>query len=136
MPRVGQAVARAVGMDFADHRSAELDIHDADGFDLILTMGRDQARDVIAENPFLRPRVFTLKQFDRWIESHPVPADRSLRDWLDDHAAVRPSSDFIGVDARDDVADPLNEPAGAWRNMVSELSRHLAKVIDGITRHA
>lgn len=136
MPRTGQGVARGFGMDFAEHRSAELDIHDAEGFDLILTMGRDQARDVIAENPSLRPRVFTLKQFSRWIEDHPIPAGWELREWLDDHAAERPSSDFIGIDRRDDVADPLNGPAAAWVDMVNDLSRHLAKIIHGITSRA
>src|SRR5690606_4442579 len=65
MPSAGRAAAIELGLGIEGHRSAELDLDDLDGFDLILTMARDQARDILAENPELRARVVTPKPFVR-----------------------------------------------------------------------
>lgn len=132
MPRAGLAVAGELGLDLAGHVSAELDLADLDGFDVILTMARDQARDIVADAPGARPRVFTLKQFDRWIAGHPAPDGVALRAWLDDRAADRPGRELIGADPRDDVADPLTEPPAAWRRMADELRGVLSRVVAAI----
>lgn len=129
MPRTGQVVALTYGYDFSRHVSRELDTHDAADFDVVLTMARDQSRDLVAENPDVWPRVFTLKQFDRWLDTNAVPLGVELGEWLSSAAAGRSRSELLGSDPDDDVADPLMEPASAWHRMVAELDSVLDRVL-------
>ncbi|MFB8387040.1 low molecular weight phosphatase family protein [Microbacterium sp. NPDC055910] len=132
MPTVGRALAARIGYDFTQHRSRELDAHDMAGFDLVLTAAREQAREVIAENPDAWPRVFTIKQFARWIQENPRPPRAALGSWLDAAAADRPRTELVGADPADDVADPLLLPERAWTTMVDELTRDLTTIIEGL----
>lgn len=133
VPQAGLDLARRRGYDLGAHRSRTVADGDLDGADLILTMGRDQARDLLADRDDLWPRLFTLKQFSRWIAAHPRPVDEPLRPWLERTAADRSRATVVGVDPADDVADPLAGPARAWRRMADELESHLALVVDGLT---
>lgn len=132
MPRTGQKVGRKLGMDFADHRSREFDPSDAAWADVILTMARDQARDVIAEADALWPRVFTVVQFARWLDQHPYPGDAPLGEWIASTARDRARTDLIGVHPEDEIRDPVDRPAAAWRAMVAELTPALETIARGI----
>ena len=132
MPRTGQKVGRKLGMDFADHRSREFDPSDAVRADVILTMARDQARDVIAEADSLWPRVFTVVQFARWLDEHPYSGDAPLGEWIASTAHDRARSDLIGADHEDEIRDPVGRPATAWRAMVAELTPSLETIARGI----
>jgi protein-tyrosine-phosphatase len=129
MPPAGVQTGTHLGIDFSSHRSRELDRADLDGFDVILTMARAQSRELTADNPHLITRIFTLKQFARWIDEHPLPAGMALGDWLDRTARDRPQSDFLGDDPDDDVADPITSPPSAWVAMVRELTGALSGVV-------
>lgn len=132
VPAVGVEVAAQRGLDLRRHRSRRLDVEDLTGFDLILTAAREQARDIVAANPGLRPRVFTLKQFARWIADHPRLRRAQLGPWLDAVAADRPGSELLGTDADDDIADPLTLPAESWHQMADDLDVLLPLILDGL----
>lgn len=134
MPSLGRNVAPEFGLDFDAHRSRELDLHDLSGFDLILTMARAQARELMAADADAWPRIFTLKQFARWIGDNPRPPRVALGPWLDAAAGGRPRATILGASDADDVADPLREPESAWRDMVDDLTVNLSAVVAGISR--
>ncbi|MET0296161.1 MAG: hypothetical protein ABWY03_01470 [Microbacterium sp.] len=134
MPETGRLLAPSYGLDFDAHRSREIDLHDFGGFDLILTMAREQARELVAADPDAWPRIFTLKQFSRWIVDNPRPPRAALGSWLDAAAAGRPRTSLIGRSDDDDVADPLRLPVEAWRHMVAELTENLTTVVAGLER--
>ncbi|WP_127473795.1 low molecular weight phosphatase family protein [Microbacterium sulfonylureivorans] len=129
MPSAGIETGATLGIDFSSHRSRELDRADLDGFDLILTMARAQARELVADNPQLLGRIFTLKQFDRWIADHPKPRRMALGSWLDNVAQDRPRTDFLGDDENDDIADPINSPASGWVQMAREQTLLLGRIV-------
>ncbi|WP_211088114.1 low molecular weight phosphatase family protein [Microbacterium terrae] len=136
MPRAGIETGAMLGIDFTSHRSRELDRTDLDGFDVILTLAKAQARELVADNPHLRGRIFTVKQFDRWITTHPKPRRAALGRWLDVAGMDRPPTDLLGDDARDDVADPINSPVEDWIGMARELTGLIGRIVGelGATR--
>ncbi|APZ35215.1 hypothetical protein BOH66_13885 [Microbacterium aurum] len=130
-PATGRAVAHKLGFDLEHHRSRQVDAAQLDRYDLILTMGRDQARDLLIERDDIWPRLFTLKQFTRWAPAHPRPPRTTVGGWLD-AGLDRPRHTVIGADPADDVADPMGSPARAWRRMATELDTHLRIVVDAL----
>ncbi len=134
MPSLGRSVAPEFGLDFDAHRSRELDLFDFAGFDLILTMARAQARELVVADPDAWPRIFTLKQFARWIVDNPRSPRAALGPWLDAAAGGRPRATILGSSVADDIADPLRAPEAAWREMVDDLTVNLSAVVAGISR--
>lgn len=133
MPETGRRLGAALGYSFEDHRSRELDLLDLDGFDVVLTAAREQAREIVGANPDLWPRVFTIKQFSRWLDDHRLPPRAIVGSWLDATAADRDRRSLLGEDPDDDVADPLGMPESAWTAMVDELTTHLTRIVDGLS---
>lgn len=129
VPSTGLRVAEQRGLALERHRSRRIDDVDLDSFDLILTMERQHARDIVAAHPALAPRVFTVKQFDRWAAAHPRGAGRALGPWLDEAAADRPPADLLGISTQDDTFDPIASPAPAWIAMADELEEHAAALV-------
>lgn len=132
MPAVGIDVAAERGLDLSAHRSRRIDVEALTGFDLVLTAAREQAREIVAANPELRPRVFTIKQFARWIAEHPRPRRAQLGSWLDVAADERPATDLLGEDPADDLEDPLLLPAEKWRDMADELDVLLPAIVNAL----
>lgn len=132
MPETGRLLAPSYGLDFSAHRSREVDPHDFGGFDLVLTMAREQARELVTADPDAWPRIFTVKQFARWLRDHPRPRRAVLGSWLDAAAADRPRASVAGSSPADDVEDPLLLPVDAWRGMVAELTDELTEIVEGL----
>lgn len=132
MPQTGQEVGLERGLDFSGHVSRELDLADFSGFDLVLTAARAQARELVAADPHARARIFTVKQFSRWVSAHPRPPRSALGSWLDAAASDRPAAELFGHDEDDDIADPLGRPADAWRRMVADVTPHVERIIDAL----
>lgn len=132
MPEKGIRVGRERGFDFSDHRSSELRLGDLDQADLILTMTRSQARHVLLDRPNVWPRVFTVKQFSRWVGVHSRPEGVDVRSWLEVQAAERPRSSLLGASAVDDVADPVRARMSGWRRVADELETHLRAVVEAL----
>lgn len=132
MPDAGRALAAELGFDFDDHRSRRLDPRNLRGYDLILTATRAHSRDVVAADSTLWPRVFTVKQFARWVEEHPRPRRARLGPWIDVAARNRPRSEAVGASPDDDLADPVNKQISAWRKMAAELQDLNGRIFEGL----
>jgi protein-tyrosine phosphatase len=131
VPPVGLARAREMDLPLSDHVSRRIDPDEVRDYDLVLALSRSHARELLAMDPDARPRIFTLKQFARWVQEHPRPRRAALGSWLD-AAADRPGTDFIGSSAADDVADPLHEPIEEWRRMTDELESAIGAILEGL----
>lgn len=130
MPPAGLQVARENGFDLSAHSSRRADRRRLRGWDVILTMSRQHVRELVASDAELWPRVFTLRQFVRWLDEHRPRRHVLLGEWIDLAAEDRPRSDMIGSSNEDDIADPVDQPPEAWRVLVAELTRdidHLAE---------
>ena len=131
-PANGVRVAAELGLDLSGHVSRQFDPATAGEYAVILTMTRAQATDVIANQPELWPRVFTLKQFARWIRDSAAPWGPDLGSWLDEAAADRSLAEIVGSSPRDDVRDPLISPPRVWRSVARELQRNLSDILESL----
>lgn len=132
MPKAGLRVADELGLDLHSHVSRPVEAARLHEFDLVLAMERLHARELVAADQELWPRVFTLKQFSRWVAENPPPAGEPLREWLASAAADRHRSEVLGSDPADDVADPVSSPARAWRKLAEELRDHIRIILHSL----
>ncbi len=130
MPPAGVLVAGEWGLDMSRHVSRRADTRRLKGWDVILTMSRKHVRELVAADGELWPRVFTLPQFVRWLDEHPPGRHVLLREWIEQEGAQRPRSDMIGSSTDDDVADPIDDPPAAWRELLAELSREIDRMAE------
>jgi protein-tyrosine phosphatase len=128
-PTTGIRVAAELGLDLSHHVSQQVDLSSAADYAVVLTMTREQARELVADAPALWPRVFTLKQFARWLRDHPYPGGIDLRSWLGIEAEHRTKLDLVGANRDDDVRDPLRSSARVWRYVADDLETHLQLVL-------
>ena len=105
VPETGIRVGAERGLDLREHVSTQLEPALLGTADVVLTMTREQARDLVAEDVELWPRVFTVKQFARWLAENPVPAEGLSAAWLSEQASARRGLELIGADDADDVRD-------------------------------
>lgn len=130
--RVGLEHARESGFDLTQHVSTQVRADHLADYDLVLALSREHARELLSLDPSIRPRLFTIKQFARWIEVNPRPRRAALGPWLDVVAADRPRAELLGASSDDDVADPVDRPIGDWRRMSAELTVVIDRVLRGI----
>jgi protein-tyrosine phosphatase len=128
MPRIGVRVAAAKGLDLSMHLSRQIGASDLAEADVVLTMTRAHSREVVARDPDTWPRVFTVKQFARWLSDRELP-DQRLRRWLDFEAGDRPRSELFGADRADDIIDPVNSSARVWRQVAFELEDRIEMIV-------
>ncbi|GAA3750886.1 protein-tyrosine-phosphatase [Microbacterium kribbense] len=132
VPEQGLALAAEHRLSVAQHRSRQVDVAILADQDLILPMSRIHARELLLLAPAVAPRLFTLKQFARWIAQHPRPPRSHLGSWLDAAAADRPRTNFVGDDRLDDVADPVGRPMHYWRRMAEDVVPAIDAILDGL----
>lgn len=129
VPKRGLRVAEERGLTgLASHRSRQVDAAEILRADLILTMERAHARELVGEHPDLAARIFTLKQFDRWSLQHPAPAS-PVSAWLDAFGC-QPAAELLGSSPEDDTVDPIISGAHVWRAMADDFEQHA----DGLVR--
>ena len=94
------------GLDIAGHvpRSMDADLLRTDGADLIVTMTREQLRDVATTDRRAWGRCFTLREAVR--RSAAAAPCASWEEWLGEIGRDRSPRDLLGAAAADDVADP------------------------------
>lgn len=116
--------AAGLGLDLSDHRSRALtaDLLRVDGADLVLTMTREHLRHVVALDPAVWPRAFTLKEL-LWRSQAVGVAHDHVDEWLAAVAAGRRAADLMRPDPTDDVADPYGGAASGHTVMVRELDQ-------------
>jgi protein-tyrosine phosphatase len=131
MPERGVTIAREFGLDLSRHRSQHLRLDELAEVDLVLGMTRGHAREIVSALPELWPRVFTLKQFSRFVTGKTMPRRSQFSSWIEAEGEDRPRSELIGRAMHDDIADPLNAPPAEWRKLIGEIRSHVAQVLDG-----
>lgn len=132
-PAADEAIARmrGYGIDLSGHVSTEVGAELLDDADLILTMTRRHVRALVADDPRLRARAFTIKDFVR--RAHEALVHNSAQEESFDLAGLcarlderRPRGDLLGGSADDDVTDPMGRAAAVWHGVVTELDEATA----------
>jgi protein-tyrosine phosphatase len=134
VPSAGLQLDSELGLGLDGHVSRQITVEDLDDADLVLTMTRAHARDLMIMNPQLWPRVFTLKQFARWSANRQRGGEGDLRTWLAEAAGARDRWEIVGESPADDTADPIRDPVRAWRSMAADMSTSLdamSRVVTG-----
>jgi len=131
-PDVGRLHARERGLDLDQHVSRSVPWDDLGVYDVLLPLARSHSRELVAVDPSVRPRLFTVKQFARWLADHPRPRRAAIGPWLDVVAADRPASELIGASSADDVADPIGRPIEEWRAMSADLDPAISAILTGL----
>ena len=138
---VAMAALDALGAPLVGHtpRRATREILNTDGADIILAMTRQHVRELVAVNPSVWKRTFTLREAVRraalraadWYEPIQYP---SLADWLVDIAADRHPSDLMGSDPIDDVDDPNGRGRGHVDRAAADIADLAAQFARAIPR--
>jgi len=130
MPPAGLLVAAENGLDMSGHLSQRIEMRRLAEWDLVLTMSRRHTRELVATDPGLWPRVFTLPQFVRWLDAHPPGRHAVLRTWIELLGSDRNRSEMVGSRPEDEIADPVDGPPAAWRELVTTLTTDLDRIAD------
>ncbi len=119
------AAAAAIGLDLASHAPRQVAPVDLDGTDLVLTMARSHLRWIVANDPSLWPRTFTIRELVRRAMRTSAHAD-GFRGWLEAVADGRRTADLVKSATDDDVPDPYRQGRAANVAMVT----HLDSLVD------
>ncbi len=128
-PDTGIGVAAERGLSLAGHRSVRLRGSRIQPNDLLLTMTRAQAREVVAAKPDLWPRVFTLMSFAELATDQPAYRRSCFLDWVEFLGSERPRTALLGDGRADEVPDPMGQPAEMWREVAASLDRTIDRVL-------
>ena len=119
------------GLDLSGHVSQTATAALLGDADLVVGMAREHVRDAVLLRPEVRPRAFTLKDLVRRAEkAGPRSPDERLGAWLADVGRGRTTTDLLGDDEDDDVADPIGRSAAHYRRCADELTRLLGRMAD------
>jgi low molecular weight protein-tyrosine phosphatase len=119
-PQTVKAMA-PYGGDLSGHLSTQLTADAVEAAELIVTMERRHAREVVLLVPTALARTFTLKDLVRRGE-RVGPRRTTLAAWLEAVGEGRDRSALIGRDPTDEVADPMGGDLGDYRATAAELS--------------
>jgi protein-tyrosine phosphatase len=110
------------GLDISAHRSHAIDDDEVTDAGLVLAMARMHVREIVVRVPSSLSKTFTLKELVRLAERvGPRPAGVRLGGWLAGLRPGRRSSDLLGDDAADDVADPIGQRQARYDACAVEL---------------
>jgi protein-tyrosine phosphatase len=131
-PGAVQALAQLGIDDLSAHRSRLLRTPLVRDADLVLGLAREHVREAAVIAPDAFPRMFTLKELARRVaKTAPRVAGEPFDHWLATVAGGRQTSDLLGADPADDVADPLGSAASAYAAVAAEIDHALAIIVDG-----
>lgn len=123
--RVSKPVLEAVaerGGDLRRHRSRRVTAEMARDADLVVGLAREHVHEIVALDPDLAPRTFTLKGLARHLETLPPrPAGQPLPEYVATDGGVDAGPD-------DDVEDPYGRPVSA----ISEAAEEIAALLDRV----
>jgi len=124
------AVMAMRGIDIRGHRSRQLNAAIAQGTPLIIGMTRQHVREACVTYGAPIARTFTLKELVRRGEqAGPRAEGETVSAWLRRVGAGRQTSDLLGNDPADDVADPVGKPREMYERTVLELEDLLARLV-------
>jgi len=96
-------------------------------------MARGHLRDVVVMVPSALPKTFTLRELVRRGEA--TGPGTSLTGWLALLGEGRRSSDLLGDDPNDDIADPIGGPDADYERIavqLEDLIERLGRLLDPI----
>lgn len=128
-PPAGIRAADEHGLDLSAHRSRQLEHRELEEADVILALARAEARDLVAQEPQLWPKVFTLKQFLAHTAAQAAPAGADFATWVSAMGQARKRSILLGEHPDDDVADPMGKSIRVWRRTVRELDELTGRLL-------
>lgn len=119
------------GLDLSTHRSRRVDDVLLPAPDLILGMAREHARAVVDACPQLFPRTFTLKDFvARGLSEGPRRAGEALDTYLARVGTDRRLGALAGMNAADDIADPIGGDLLACERCAAEIEAAVTALAD------
>lgn len=126
------AMARR-GIDIADHRSQKLSPGLVGGADLIVGMERQHVREVAVTDPDAFARTFTLPELARRARDlGPRRPDEDPAEWVRRAGVGRRTSDMLGADPADEVADPYGLSPRRYEATAVELEDLVTTVVDSL----
>jgi len=132
------AVMAERGVDISEHRSQPVSTLDLHAVDLVITMTREHAREVVLGLPEVYPRTFTAKDFSRRVDLGPVgEPGEDLRTRASALSSGRALSSLMGSSEEDDVADPYGLTPmhfEATADLLSALSERISLALLAMTR--
>jgi len=128
-----RAVMTEREFDLGDHRSRIVSPTIVDKSDLVLTMERGHARELVLANPAATAKIHTAAGFAASVSALQPAADHSESpiEIVARVAAGRPSSDLLGVGA-DEIADPHGRHRRVHRDTADQLERIAVEVVTGL----
>jgi len=97
--------------------------------DLVLTMTREHLRAVVAVDPALWPRTFTLKELARKAQAGIGSSATSFDEWRAAMSSGRRAAEMIMPDAADDVDDPYGGPRRGYDDMIAETAAAVGAIL-------
>ncbi len=111
-----------LGIDLSRHCSRQISSELLGSSDVIVTMARHHAREVVLLVPEVWGRTFTLKEFVRRGEMvGGRRRDEALGSWLARLHHGRQRTDLVGSADADDVPDPIGGPLDGYRKTARQL---------------
>lgn len=129
-PSVGVRVAANHGLDLTKHLSVRVGARLVEVSDVILTMTREHAREIVALAPDAWPRVYPLKQFTGLLDSAQLPRRADFRDAAVMVGEARGVNSILGNPGYDAVEDPMGKPAQVWEAVLADLSTQIDRVAE------
>ena len=123
---VSEPVLAAVaerGGDLGSHRSRRVTVEMARDADLVVGLAREHVHEVVALDPDLAARTFTLKGLARRLDGLPPrPAGQALSEYV-------AADDTLDAGPDDDVEDPYGRPVSAVTESADEIDALLDRVV-------
>lgn len=124
------AVMADRGIDIAGHRSRTIDPHLVRSTPVVIGMARHHVREACVTYGAPIERTFTLKELvRRGEEVGPRPPSEPASRWLARVGAGRRTTDLVGDDPADDVADPVGHPRADYERTADELTDLLGRLV-------
>lgn len=109
-------------IDLSGHRSTQIEPALVSTSDVVLTMARRHAREVVLLDPEAWGRTYTVKEFVRRGDTVGRRGpDEELDAWLARLHDRRKRTDMVGRSDDDDVGDPIGRPLDAFRATARQL---------------
>lgn len=129
VPATGVEVAARLGLDLGSHRSRRVQPEYLAAADLILTMTREQVRELVVLDPDAWSRTFLLAEFAGWLNEHERPAGVPLGPWIREQASRRPRTELLRPPGDAEIPDPLGRPPRVWRSVARRLTTEMDAVV-------
>jgi protein-tyrosine phosphatase len=134
LPPTDEAIAAmsAHGLDITEHRSRGLDAEQLAAADVILTMAREQLRDLVVRAPETWRRTFTLREIVRRADEvgqREDANDETFADWSLRLGGLRTTAALLDRSRSDDVDDPIGRSQRFYAQTAATLEDLVARFV-------